>query len=329
MNNKIIFALAGVAISASLYARVFAQSSTIEKGSLSHEYAKPYLVEVINPDGTKEREISGRSKSVVPFLIANELGSEPNEKDHFSAFPDIRLGIGAKITQHITPSYVVSDGRRKLLIRSWAGSVRDLLTEGNIDLGVEDKINFSLDTPLTLDMSIVIIRVARTTVVESEPIDFKTVKKDDPTIDKGQTRVEQKGQKGQKKRYFEVVREDGEEISKTLKRTEVTSEPISEIILVGTKPVITVRCKHNDTVIAASAKYNYDPNALCSLMMKESNGNPNSIASAGYKGLFQYEDGFWRDASKKAGYAGASVFDPTAQIYTTAWAFTHGYAGRW
>jgi len=39
--------------------------------------------------------------------------------------------------------------------------------------------------------------------------------------------------------------------------------------------------------------------------------------------------GFWQWASAKAGYSGASIYDPTAQIFTTAWALTHGQAGRW
>jgi hypothetical protein len=82
-------------------------------------------------------------------------------------------------------------------------------------------------------------------------------------------------------------------------------------------------------VIAAAQKYGTDANAICTLMMKESNGNPDSGAGSDYQGLFQYTDGFWSSASAKAGYSGASILDTTAQIYTTAWAFTHGERKRW
>jgi len=112
-------------------------------------------------------------------------------------------------------------------------------------------------------------------------------------------------------------------------KTKTTRQPKDEIILIGTKPTITVRCKYNDIVVAAAVKYNVDPNEICSLMMKESNGNSYSGAGSQYQGLFQYTNNFWKLASSKAGYGGISIFDSTAQIYTTAWAFSHGERNRW
>jgi len=64
--------------------------------------------------------------------------------------------------------------------------------------------------------------------------------------------------------------------------------------------------------------------------MKESGGGPDTgYPDSLYKGLFQYTDGFWEDASVKAGFNNASIYNGDAQIFTTAWALTHGLSGRW
>jgi len=81
--------------------------------------------------------------------------------------------------------------------------------------------------------------------------------------------------------------------------------------------------------LAAAIKYKQDPDTICNLMMKESNGHAGSVNPSGYYGLFQYDLGLWASASAKAGYAGASWDNPTAQIYTTCYLFSVGQSWRW
>ena len=56
------------------------------------------------------------------------------------------------------------------------------------------------------------------------------------------------------------------------------------------------------------------------IMQCESGGNPNAkspISSA--SGLMQHLGKYWVTRSAAAGYAGASIFDPTANVATAAW----------
>ncbi len=87
-------------------------------------------------------------------------------------------------------------------------------------------------------MSISIIRVAKTIVIEPEDIPFKVVKKSNPSVEKGNRKVLQAGQEGKKNRHYLVTREDGEEISRVLQKSEVAEEPVEEIVEVGTKVVV-------------------------------------------------------------------------------------------
>jgi len=194
----------------------------------------PFLLEEILPTG-EIVTYSGSSSETDLRTISVDLNVNPYPEDRMFAFPEIGFEMGGKITLHRAPSYIVVDGKKSTLYRSWATSVGELLLEKNVALGDEDKINFSVDENLTLGMNIKIIRVARTNVHEYEDIDFDVIKRDDPNLDQGKTRVERAGKTGEKKFTYEVIREDGEQISKTLVSTEIVSKPIDKILIVGTK----------------------------------------------------------------------------------------------
>jgi len=199
--------------------------------------SRPYIIEIVSAKGDKTSEVKGISDKGDPFLISEQVGANPYKEDKFSAFPSIDMGIGGKITLYRAPDYKVKDGKKEFVVRSWAKTVGDLLDENKIALGQDDKINFSPSTPLELNMDINIIRVARTTMIEYESIDYQIVKKEDPNLEKGKTKVEQAGKKGKKNLFYEVTREDGVQVSKVLKKTEVAEEPVDEKITVGTKIV--------------------------------------------------------------------------------------------
>jgi len=299
------------------------------KNSEAQVLSRPYIVDIVETDGTVSKELKGISSQSGRFLISQDLAAAPFPEDRFKAFPDIKMDIGSKITLYRAPVIKIKDGKRSKEVRSWTKTVGELFTEQKIELGKDDRVNFASDTDLENGMEIAITRVAITNIDEKEPIDFAITKKEDKTLDEGKTRIEVAGVAGVRTKTYQVRREDGEEVSRKLINSAITTPPVTEILIIGTKPVITVRCNYNETVIAAALKYSVNANTICNLMMKESNGHATSVSGGGYKGLFQYEDGFWADVSRKAGYGGASVFDPTAQIFTTAWAWSHGLSGRW
>lgn len=195
-----------------------------------------YFVDEIIPSG-EQISHSGFSTSTKIDEVISDMGITRYPEDKTSIFPDSTLQIGGKITLSRAPLFDIVDGKKKYQVRSWQGDVGGLLAEKNIALGEEDKINFSKDTEISDGMTIKIIRVARTRVFEYENIDFKTIEKKDPELEKGKSRVERAGALGEKKYTYEVVREDGEEVSKTLVGTEVTKEPVDKILIVGTKIV--------------------------------------------------------------------------------------------
>ena len=116
-------------------------------------------------------------------------------------------------------------------------TVGDLLAENGIELDGDDRVNPTLGTVLSNNLLIFITRVGVSDETERESIDYKTVKKSDPDLEKGKTRIGQAGKAGVRKKTFHVVRENGTIVSRDLVKNEVEREPVEEVIYEGTKVI--------------------------------------------------------------------------------------------
>lgn len=71
-------------------------------------------------------------------------------------------------------------------------------------------------------------------------------------------------------------------------------------------------------------------NRALRVMACESGGNPNAKnPRSSAAGLFQHLGKYWPTRSAKAGFAGASVYNPTANVATAAWLWRTGGWGHW
>lgn len=72
------------------------------------------------------------------------------------------------------------------------------------------------------------------TVDEKSSIDFSITTKDDATLAKGQTRVEQEGVAGERTTTYEVTYTDGQETGRKEVSSTVTREPVNKVVVNGT-----------------------------------------------------------------------------------------------
>jgi hypothetical protein len=69
--------------------------------------------------------------------------------------------------------------------------------------------------------------------------------------------------------------------------------------------------------------------ALC-LVWYESRGDPDAYnPTSGASGLFQHLPRYWADRSTRAGWTGASIFDPEANVAVAAWLWSTGGWQHW
>lgn len=277
-----------------------------------------------------ENEWRGSSDKTEIKEIIKSLEVPLYPEDLVSAFPDPKLKIGTTITINRAPVIYLQDGVQKLEMRSWVKTVSEFLSEKKVSLGPLDQITPSIESSLNNKDAIIIIRIGERDESVEEVIAYQKIEKPTSEMYKGERKIKQAGSNGKRVKTFRLRYENNILISKILISDEVTVPSQAEIVLVGTRPRITVRCCYNSWVEDACVINGVDPNAICNLMIRESNCHPDSVNPDGpYYGLFQYTESLWLRLSPRAGFAGASIFDARAQIYTTAWAFAHGYRRSW
>ena len=106
-----------------------------------------------------------------------------------------------------------------------------------IVLNDEDKIIPLKSQPLKSGLQVKITRVNTDILQETKAIDFATEIKSSNELDKGVKKVIQTGKTGEKVITSSVVYENGKEVSRNLVSEEFKSQPVKEIIALGTTSV--------------------------------------------------------------------------------------------
>lgn len=123
---------------------------------------------------------------------------------------------------------------------TFAKNVEGVIAKLNngINLSPNDLIQPDLNTKITNGSSIKIIRVKKEKVNVQKEIPYETEYKNDKNVFQGQKRIINKGQKGIQSETYLVTYYDGEEHSRELMKKELTKEPITEVIAIGSKKVV-------------------------------------------------------------------------------------------
>lgn len=180
---------------------------------------------------------------------------------------------------------ILVDGKVRELSTT-APTVRDALIEAGVVLRPKDRLTPARNVPVVDGLAITVTRVDGKRVTEDFPIAFRTVRKDDSSIYRGDTKVLQRGRHGVLRRTYTVGFLDGKRVSKRMSREVRVSEPVDRIVAVGTKP----RPTYSGRSVSGVDGLNWPALARC-----ESGGNPRAVSSGGtYRGLYQFSMSTWR-----------------------------------
>ena len=128
------------------------------------------------------------------------------------------------------------------------------------------------------------VKPVKRTRTETKEVDFKTVRKEDPTLAKGETKTETQGVKGQETITYEYLEgKDGlvAGSEKEVKR-ETTVQPVDEVILVGTKEEASSESssESSSSSSAASSESSSESSSSSSAASSESSSESSSSSSA-------------------------------------------------
>ncbi|AWB42803.1 hypothetical protein DCC85_00140 [Paenibacillus sp. CAA11] len=189
----------------------------------------------------KEQTVETRTSSVGSLLDEQSIELKP--QDDISAAVDSELKDGDQIViDRAVKVTVLADGKSNSYYTT-EDTVKSVFTKLGVSVSEQDKVYPSLSAGITPDLKIRVVRVNKHTVEEPITVPYQVVKKKDPTLLVGKTKVVQQGSNGKVVSRVEKVFQDGEFVSKRWLNKTVEKKPQAKIIAVGTKKPEPVKPK--------------------------------------------------------------------------------------
>lgn len=121
-------------------------------------------------------------------------------------------------------------------IESNAGTIADALIDNGIVVGLDDNVSVEMNSRPTDGADVTIERVGTQYGTETETLEYETERQETSSLPRGTEEVETEGQEGSRVIAYTAEYRDGEEISREVQAEIMVSEPVDEVILVGTAP---------------------------------------------------------------------------------------------
>lgn len=185
----------------------------------------------VSIDGNEIKIVTFR-KTFKDALKANNIALGP--KDKTTPNLDSKVNKNDRIDIKKAVNVTVAVDGQELNIQTAEDTVDEMLEAEGIEIGKYDKISSTREMPIQDGLKLVITRVETKVFKEIYPIEYSTVVKDNNEEEKGNAKVLQEGQQGQKYITTRVVYEDGKEVSRDALGEIVTKEPVSKIVAMGT-----------------------------------------------------------------------------------------------
>ena len=199
---------------------------------VAEEYTGHNVFAVSLDNGSKV-EIKAKKGTVREVLIANDIPFGAD--DRVEPGLDTKVNGGETINIYKAHEITIVDGGTTTVRKTTYKKVVDILKELNITLGENDRVTPDLNKEVATVDTIKIVRDGKTTELKKEEIKFETKEEKDDSkyVDEKVTKVE--GKNGEKEVTYNVVRENGKEISREVVSEKVLTEAIAKVVVVGTK----------------------------------------------------------------------------------------------
>ena len=128
---------------------------------------------------------------------------------------------------------VQADGTTTTYAVPSGSTVQQALSSAGVPLHELDRVDPAVFTVLTEDATVKITRIAERFEVETETLPYERQTIRNEALPEGETRLLQPGVNGAQETTYRILEEEGTEVSRTVVKTTVQTQPIPEIIMVG------------------------------------------------------------------------------------------------
>lgn len=181
----------------------------------------------------EKKTIWTTADTVGDLLIEQNIALK--EFDEVDPKPDKAIKSNMDIAIEKAFQLTLNNGGKKEKVWTTSTTVADFLAGQGITLQPLDRVEPTLDTSVKENAVVNVVRIEKVTDVVEEPISFAVVKKKDAKLPKGKEKIISAGQKGLMTKEYEVVLENGKEVSRKLINKNYVKDKKDQIVAVGTK----------------------------------------------------------------------------------------------
>lgn len=169
--------------------------------------------------------------------LLKEQGISQMETDDIYPSKDTVLTTGMTVRfREAFPVELIVEGKARE-VYTYETTVRELLSMQGVKLQPEDKVAPKLEATVTKDMLVTVNTTRRAVLTEEQLLPFEVETVEDNTLPVGEQLVTKTGRPGIRIQKYQLTLADGLSKDKKLIADDVTSQPVKQIVKVGTKPV--------------------------------------------------------------------------------------------
>nr|WP_308315410.1 ubiquitin-like domain-containing protein [Bacillus sp. UMB0893] len=194
-----------------------------------YEASKPVQLTV----NDEKRTIRTTAKTVEEFIKEQRI--ELTEHDKMNASLHTKISDNLKLNIDKAIQITLNVGDKEQQVWSTSTTVADFLKEQKVQVNELDKVEPQIHQTLSANDVVIVTRVEKVTDVVEEPVAFSVVTKNDGNISKGKQEVIKPGAEGTVAKHFEVIMENGKEVSRKLIKEETKKESQDRVVAIGSK----------------------------------------------------------------------------------------------
>lgn len=233
-----------------------------------------------------DRKTFTYSAATTPRSIVKQTGLTIYPEDKLELLPTENFlaesSIGERVVITRSTPIALNVYGTQANIRTLSKTVGELLKERDIKIGKDDSVLPALDTPLTANSQVFLIRKGQQiqTVEQDVAMPVETVS--DDKLSYGQAVIRQPGAPGKKLVTYQIELQNGLEVSRKVIQEVVTQEPVKQVVAKGTIQL---------TVSLQTWLYK--------LRMCESGGNYQTNTGNGFYGAYQFMQSTWNRIAQR------------------------------
>lgn len=226
-------------------------TTSIKDGmTIDWKQAKPVAINMNNDSTT-----IWTTESTVKDIL-NEAGVELADHDSVEPSLESRVDNSGEISIDKAFQVTLKDGEKSTKVWSTSTTVADFLKNENIQLSELDRLESDKEQMLLPKSVVSIVRVEKVTDVVEEPTNFDVKTRTDDSLLKGREKVVREGENGKIRKRFEIVKENGKEVSRKLIREHVVAQPKTKVVSVGSKVALASAAPKSSTVKTSVSRGN-------------------------------------------------------------------------